>query len=110
MIKTNNQREETIKKWNNKYIIDIENKEIFYFDAQRDWFVLFNYPNRFSEIENVYEKIIPKKTYVIYADSKYLVSSIIEMPGEFKMIEIYDEPPSLHTDLINLKNLTVLVD
>ena len=109
MLQIKNQRENTIKKWNHKYILDKENKEIFYFDPQRDWYVLYNHPERFSEVGNVYEKIIPNKTYVLFANSKYLVSSIVDMPGEFKMIEIYDEPPSLHTDLINLKNLIVYI-
>lgn len=53
MVITENQkaRKETSEKWNNKLIWDIKYKEMFFYDQQRDWQVLFNYPDRFRELK-----------------------------------------------------------
>jgi hypothetical protein len=48
-------------------------------------------------------KLIPEKSYIRLARGKYRVSSVGMMYGVC-MIEIYDAPPSHHTDLIKAEN------
>jgi len=48
-------------------------------------------------------KLIPEKSYIRFAGGKYRVSSVSMMYGVC-MIEIYDEPPSYHIDLIKAEN------
>ena len=45
-------------------------------------------------------KLIPEKSYIRFAKGKYRVASVKNLFGAL-MIEIYDEPPSYHTDLVN---------
>lgn len=57
-------------------------------------------------------KLIPEKSYVRFAKGKYRVAGITDMFGA-TMIEIYDEPPSLHVDTVkaesceSIKNKTI---
>lgn len=44
-------------------------------------------------------KLIPEKSYVKYANGTYMVAGVINLFGAI-MIEIYDEPPSLHKDIV----------
>lgn len=45
-------------------------------------------------------KIVPDKSYVVYAGNRYLVADI-----SYGMIGIYDEPPTGHIDYLNIKNV-----
>lgn len=51
-------------------------------------------------------KLIPDKSYVRYAGSKYKVADIRIMLGNI-FVGIYDEPPSKHVDYINAASLEV---
>ena len=46
--KNKKNKKETIEKWNGKTIYDKKYNEYFLFDTQRDWVVLFNFPERFE--------------------------------------------------------------
>ncbi len=46
-------------------------------------------------------KLTPEKSYIMYAKGKYRVASVFEEFG-VTWIEIYDEPPSLHVDRIQV--------
>jgi alkyl hydroperoxide reductase subunit AhpC len=54
-METENQKHkrETIAKWNGKTIYDSKFNETFEFDSQRDWFVLFHEPKRFTEVNSL---------------------------------------------------------
>ena len=96
-------KNETIEKWQSKIIYDKKHKEIFSFDTKRDWIVLYEEPNRFLDFQKLVEST--NEVYVKYAKHDYLVSRVVEMPGGYKMLEIFDEPPTKHTDLVNFKNV-----
>ena len=50
-----------------------------------------------------FKQLIPEKSYVIFAGSKYKVANTSKIKG---FVGIYDEPPSSHVDYINFCNLT----
>jgi len=53
------------------------------------------------------KQLIPEKSFVGFAGSTYKVAEVRPfLNGVF--ISVYDEPPSLHTDLLNIKNVEFL--
>lgn len=49
-------------------------------------------------------KLIPEKSYIRFAGANYRVAGIKNIFGAW-MVEIYDEPPSLHTDILNIDSV-----
>ena len=54
------------------------------------------------------KKLIPEKSTVKLAGCEYLFYGIEYGPGDTVFIRIYDEPPSDHTDLWNIKDVKLI--
>ena len=53
-------------------------------------------------------KLIPEKSYVRFAKGKYRVAGVTNMFGAI-MIEIYDEPPSQHIDMVTVDSCDLIL-
>jgi hypothetical protein len=53
------------------------------------------------------KRLIPEKSYIRFGKSKYKVAGIVNHFGAW-FVEIYDEPPSLHTDSLNINSVEVI--
>ena len=53
-------------------------------------------------------KLIPEKSFVKYGKTPYRVAGVVDMFGAI-MIEIYDEPPSYHVDMVKANSCKLIM-